>query len=193
MEENMEDQTPDLKSLNTRLQKLEAQNLRMKKIGIVTILFASVIVLSGQAKTGSISKVVEANEFRLIDAKGRSRASLEMLGNQAELSIKDPDGQPDVLLGTDTKGAFLVFGDPEGKVGMALNPGSFSLRGSAGKLSVDLDDISAPSLTLEDNEGYSTVLGRSNLVLTATGKQEQTPAASLVLFDKNKKVLWSAP
>ena len=37
------------------------------------------------------------------------------------------------------------------------------------------------------------MLGRSDLVQTKIGKKEQTPAASLVLFDKDKKVLWQAP
>jgi hypothetical protein len=48
-------------------------------------------------------------------------------------------------------------------------------------------------MTIEDNKGYSSVLGRSDLVLTKRGKKEQTPAASVVLFNKDKKVLWSAP
>ena len=40
-------------------------------------------------------------------------------------------------------------------------------------------------------EGYSTHIGKTDL--TQTGRKEQTPAASLVLFDKDKKVLWAAP
>jgi hypothetical protein len=40
----------------------------MKEIGIVGIVFASVLFISGQAKS---NKVVEANEFRLVDASGK--------------------------------------------------------------------------------------------------------------------------
>lgn len=54
-------------------------------------------------------------------------------------------------------------------------------------------NLGGPSLELEDNEGFSTILGRSDLVENRTGRKERTPAASLVLFDKDKKVLWSAP
>ena len=64
--------------------------------------------------------------------------------------------------------------------------------GSAGTFTVKVDE-DGPNITVEDKEGYSTEIGGTDLVQTKTGKKEQTPAASLVLFDKDKKVLWSAP
>ena len=59
--------------INGRLEKLERENRRMKKAGIVGIVFASVLFISGQAKT---NKVVEANEFILRDGNGKARARL---------------------------------------------------------------------------------------------------------------------
>ena len=47
----------------------------MKKVGIVAVLFASVLFVSAQTKT---NKIVEANEFRLVDGSGKVRASLSM-------------------------------------------------------------------------------------------------------------------
>jgi len=171
--------------INVRLEKLERENRRMKKIGIAAIVFASVLFISGQAKS---NKVVEANEFRLLDASGKERASLHVFHGQAELSIGS-----DVLLGTDPNGPFLIMGPSTGKGTMTLNPDNLSLEGPVGKFIVTLDESDGPNLTIEDNEGYSSVLGRSDLVQTKTGKKEQTPAASLVLFAKDKKVLWAAP
>jgi hypothetical protein len=49
------------------------------------------------------------------------------------------------------------------------------------------------NVTLRDKEGYSTQIGKTDLVVPTTGRKEQTPAASIVLFDKDKRVLWSAP
>jgi len=77
---------------------------------------------------------------------------------------------------------------------VTLNLNNLSLEGPVGKLRIALNhEAGGPNLTIDDNEGYSTVLGRPDLLLTKTGKREQTPAASLVLFDKDKNVLWSAP
>jgi len=177
--------------INARLEKLERENRRMKKIGIVGIVFASVLFFSGQAKT---NKVVEANEFRLLDASGKERATLHVFRGQPELFIRSLNGESDVLLGTDTSGPYLVMGPVTGKAAVTLNPNNLSLEGTVGKLRIALNpEAGGPNLTIEDNEGYSTVLGRSDLPLTKTGKREQTPAASLVLFDKDKKVLWAAP
>ena len=98
------------------------------------------------------------------------------------------------MLGTDPSGPFLRMGPPTGKATVTLNPDNLSLEGPVGKLRIALNhEAGGPNLTIEDNEGYSTVLGRSDVVLTKTGKSQQTPAASLVLLDNNGKVLWSAP
>ena len=50
-----------------------------------------------------------------------------------------------------------------------------------------------PSLTLEDGEGFSTVPGRSRLETQADREADRTSAASVKLFDNNKKVIWQAP
>jgi len=65
----------DAMDVNARLERLERENRRMKKIGIVGIVFASVLFISGQAKT---NKIAEANEFRLLDGSGNVRADLTM-------------------------------------------------------------------------------------------------------------------
>ncbi len=50
-----------------------------------------------------------------------------------------------------------------------------------------------PNLTLSDPEGFQTTVGSTNLVTPRTGETHKTSAASLVLFGKDGKVLWSAP
>jgi hypothetical protein len=52
----------------------------------------------------------------------------------------------------------------------------------------------APKLTLTDKQGNTrAVLGHSQLEATKTGAVVQRPASSLVLFDKDGKVLFKAP
>ena len=71
---------------NVRLERLERENLRTKKIGIVAAVVASVFFISGQAKT---DKVVEASEFRLVDSAGKVRALLSMTPAGPDLSFYD--------------------------------------------------------------------------------------------------------
>lgn len=51
----------------------------------------------------------------------------------------------------------------------------------------------APRITIIDDEGFQAVLGSTGTVETRTGRTNQTSAASLILFGKDKEVLWSAP
>jgi hypothetical protein len=202
--------------INARLERLERENRRMKKIGIVAIVFASVLFVSGQAKT---NKVVEANAFRLVEA-GKVRAELSMPSpGEPELIFYDNSGTSVAYISTTPPGLYLgKSGTKESAIihagtsdttiptqpvlflgGSASNvllaggtSNSIRMFGSAGTFKVNVDE-DGPNVTVTDNEGYSTEVGKTDLVLTRTGKKEQTPAASLVLFDKDKKVLWSAP
>jgi hypothetical protein len=59
-------------------------------VGIVVVVFASVLFISGQAKT---SKIVEANEFRLVDSAGKVRGLLSVEPDSGpELSFYDDHG-----------------------------------------------------------------------------------------------------
>ena len=201
--------------IDARLERLEKENRQMKKIGIVAIVFASVIFMSGQAKT---NKVVEANEFRLVDSAGKVRALLSM-NSGPELSFYDDHGtvvanisttpDPGLYLGEpgskgraviragtpDTKPPsqpFLYLGGPAGNVQLVGGTAKWiRIFDSAGTFTVTNDE-NGPNITLVDKEGYSTEIGKTAFVQPKTGMQEQVTAASLALFDKGK-VLWSAP
>jgi len=49
------------------------------------------------------------------------------------------------------------------------------------------------SVSLFDEHGFATTLGRAGLVTPRTGETQLTSAASLTMFDKNKTVIWKAP
>ena len=44
-------------------------------------------------------------------------------------------------------------------------------------------------MSLTDREGFQTIVGSNRLETTRTGETHKTSAASVVLFDKDKKVL----
>src|SRR3974390_535906 len=92
-----------------------------------------------------------------------------------------------------TQSVDALFGDPQGGTkAMFLYAGQTSL--SLGKdnqffASVDRDERLYLSLT--DKGGFETVIGSTELENPRTGETNRISAASVNLFGKNKKVLWS--
>jgi hypothetical protein len=121
------------------------------------------------------------------------RAGLSVQSGNAGLELFDESGKPRVSIESNKNtGEFILLGGSADKKSAMLSNSGVSMWGKEGIFRVNLDE-EGPSLELKDNEGYSTTLGRTDLVVLASGRKEQTPAASLVLFGKDKKVLWSAP
>lgn len=261
--------TPEcsLEALAIRVAKLETQNSRLKKAGIVALLVAAAVVSMGQAPA---KKIITANEFVLQDASGTARARLSMemtdrptlsfykdkttlvaslaAGDEPFLSLQRVGTPEQVQLGAKKEwvglaiyekeiragvsvqkgiAALDVF-DEKGKpqasltssgvvAGIPLDPGlnihdtnspaslsieispsgagpSFSMYDSTGQKRIGFAvPNGAPSLRLTDKEGFSTTLGSADLLVPSTGRKESTSAASIVLFGKDQKVLWSAP
>jgi hypothetical protein len=50
-----------------------------------------------------------------------------------------------------------------------------------------------PSLEIEDSQGYKATVGSTGLVTPRTGETHNTSAATVLLFDKQKNVIWKAP
>ena len=55
-----------------------------------------------------------------------------------------------------------------------------------------LEDKQA-TFELYDKAGFKTMVGTTDLLTPQTGESHRTSAASLVMFGKDDKVLWSAP
>jgi hypothetical protein len=53
--------------------------------------------------------------------------------------------------------------------------------------------VQPPTIRMSDAKGFAAVLGETELQTTPTGETQKTSAASLILFDKNKGVIWKAP
>ncbi len=110
-------------------------------------------------------------EIVFLDANGKRRAGLGM-GADGGLFLNDSN--------SDVR-AFL---------GLSKGTGSLSFFDADGKMRVLLDER---SLELSDKEGFETTIGTTDLLGLRTGETRRTSAASVVLFDKDKKVLWEAP
>jgi hypothetical protein len=100
-----------------------------------------------------------------------------------------PEGLPDIsVYGTESGPRMDVAIDRSGEPGIAF----YGPNGTA-RMTVGIIPTGEPHINLADSRGFRVDLGTTNLVKPATGATEETSAASLVMFGKDGKVLWSAP
>ena len=86
-------------------------------------------------------------------------------------------------------GSDIAFENAQGHFGAELGSGTLMLAGEHNSFAT----LSPYNLDLQDQDGFLATLGMTNIVTPRTGQTQKTSAASLVLFDKNKNVIWKAP
>ena len=138
--------------------------------------------------------------LRRLEKVERENRSLKCVGGIALLFLAMVfimgQAKSDRVIEADTVKAGKIFADliqlTDGNGNATLlMPGFVTMQND--KNVVYLQTAEGPSVQLIDKEGFETDLGVSSLVTVKTGAQSQTSAASVVLFGKDKKVLWSAP
>jgi hypothetical protein len=147
--------TPD--SLSTRLDRLERDSRRWRRVAVGSWLAIAALLLLGQSAPRSApsgGRVVEAERFVLRDARGRAGATLGWEADGApRLAVHDPAGHPRAVMTVGTGGApGLTLLDPDGataRAALVVGPDGapgFALFDPAGKprLAVALFHKSAP-------------------------------------------------
>ncbi|MFA5032550.1 MAG: hypothetical protein WC614_05975 [bacterium] len=197
----------DIGALLQRVDRLERENLTavrqvklMKLAGLAVVLGIAVILFCG-AKTSN-NKVIEAQEFRVVDRNGKSHAILGILrdGNP-ELVFWDENGQNRAALYITDGVPGLTLRDENGKqrASLCLTGGDPRLMfyNENGVLSVHLSGMKEdPGLMLSDENGKASVIltgmnGNPGLSLfDGNGKSAAMLSImkgkpGLSLFDKN--------
>jgi hypothetical protein len=144
---------------------------------------------------------IEAQSFILKDANGRVRAELYMDGEGPSLKLLDQNGASLVglsLRDASPSGPFLLLSDPQHQSSVSISVAA----GEGSQLSMigERADIQAhigvtpggTTMELSDKDGFTTSIG-SGMQPTKNGQVKKTSAASVTLFTKDRKVLWSAP
>ena len=187
-------ETPELRDLVERLGKLEKRNRRLERGLIAACTALAAIVLMGQAAPSP--RIVEAQKFVLKDANGNVRAWLGIIGNGSELTLGNVNAQPMISLEvSNDSGDLHFYGSRRSGMNLGVNSGnpSISILDADGHGGAGINfGKSGPSLELEDGKGFSAVIGTSQIE-NPDRQAQQTSAASVVLFDKDKKVIWRAP
>jgi hypothetical protein len=210
----MSEATHEKDLIVSRIERLEEQNRRLKRGALACLVAIASIGLMGQTQRKStrapaptpapapaIPKNIEAESFILKDANGRVRAELSMGGTGPSFKFRDQSGSALVTLSLNDaapSGPFLLLSDPQHHAGLSMSV----LAGAGSQLSLtgERADIQAhigvtpdgTTLALSDQNGFTTNIG--NGVQPSKGGQiKKTSAASITLFNKDRKVLWSAP
>jgi hypothetical protein len=203
-----------------RIEKLERQNRRLKQGALICLVaIASITVtggLMGQTQrkntkpkpaaapavpaTPVVPEKLEAESFILKDASGRERAELAMGGTGPALRLLDQSGTALVTVSLNDgtpSGPLVLLSDPDhhGGLAMSVQRGAGSQLSLTGSQNAQVHvGVTKDGTTLElfDEDGFSTSVG-SGVKVSRSGKTQQTNAASITLFNKDRKVLWSEP
>lgn len=217
----MNEATLEKDSIVSRIQRLEEQNRRLKRGAMACLVAIASIGLMGQAQHKTIRKPapapapaptpapgppampknIEAESFVLKDANGRVRAELSMSGTGPSFKFLDQSGSALVTLSLNDAapgGPFLLLSDPQHHAGLSMSV----LDGAGSQLSLTGDRADkqvhigvtpdGTALALSDQDGFTTNIG-NGVQPVKGGQMKKTSAASITLFNKDRKVLWTAP
>ena len=161
---------PTLDMLTQRLARMEQENRRWRRRATAVVLCMAALILLGQARPTPIAKVIEAERFSLLDASGRTRASLYTKNERGSplLTFSDETGIRRIALGlTDGGSLGLDIFDQQGRGGIVLGVGP---NGNANFFATDR-------------------LGKTRVVLGVT--TERNPG--LEFSNKDGRPIWKVP
>lgn len=105
---------PDVNALYERIERLENQNRWTRRLGAVAILSVAVLFVSGQAKV-STKKTIEAEEFVLKDANGKTTAELSSSDAGPDLRFLDQNGAVRLSVGVYAGAPNMALFDQDSK------------------------------------------------------------------------------
>ena len=211
----------ELAALLSRVERVEKQNRRLKQGALVFLLAVASVGLMAQTKQkpappSSSQKpkartpapapaparptAIEAQAFILKDSNGHVRAELGLTGSTPSLKFKDESGSALVTLALNSDapgGPLLLLSDPQHHASVALSVlehagPQLALTGERADIQLHMGVApDGTTLELSDKDGFTTSIGSG--VLAKNGQAKQTSAASIVLYGKQRKVLWSVP
>jgi hypothetical protein len=219
MEDPVTERTPQQDAILARIARLERANRRLKQGAIVFLVMIASAGLMAQTRQSAPAAsqrpkgraaapapaapagptAVEAQGFILKDANGKVRAELGLTGGTPSLKFRDESGSALVSLSLNEGpgGPVLLLSDPQHHASVALSVlekagPQLSLTGERADIQLRMG-VSPDGTTLElsDKEGFTTSIG--NGIVPKNGQVKKTSAASIVLYNKERKVLWSQP
>jgi len=155
-----------------------------------------------------VPRVIEAQEFRVVDDEGRVRVRLgfgtvgdEGYLEETRLLFFDEKGEPRIQIRDYARGPFIQIQESGSgasaflEIGPKPRFGMWNTQGGVGsRINLSFSNEGIPKIELLDQDNkIRAVLGTTELKNTSTGSTEIRAPSSLVLFDEEGKVAWSAP
>ena len=203
------------KEFVTRLERLERDNRRLKRVAATGLALAAALGVVYAVSCSSAGIVpdaerVTAHEFDVADGAGKVRVKIAMECHprticQPSIKMFDQDGKEVTTIGAGTVGvsggaetATLLGGhlqfsvsDKGSKPRVTAELGSGT--GGGGLLSLEGSaggyvrvNANSPSIELKDSQGYMMDLGAVDLTAVVSGQTSQTTADSIVMFGNDK-------
>ena len=169
-----------------RLDRLERENRWWRVIACAAVGVLGFVMLTGA--TGSkVADEVKARKFIVVDKKGTKRGEFGMVAEGVMPLM--PLGYIHLALFDKKYGVMrstmALVGDD--------SPHLY-LNGKDGQIYMEIEVDGSPRLTIQNNNGAKAILGQTKLMASQTGVVvEHRPASSLVLINKDGKVIWEAP
>lgn len=170
-----------------RLEKLERDNRRLKRLGVAALVLTAAFGAVYAARP--IPDIIKAHAFVAVDAAGVGRVA--MYGTS-------PAG-PVILLGLHRVPGLHGLMAPDVSIDDTPSEGPgiqlTRLGHPKGTLTLSFSPSGEPTVSLNDANGFAMDLGGTRMVATTTGATQRTSAASIVMFGNDKKhhVIWRAP
>ena len=181
---------PTIADLEKRLARLEAQASWTRRLGIVAVLFAAALGVSGQANRAQDidAGIVKARAFMLTDFKGKLRGFFQGDDDGVVLYLADRNEQQRIRLfvGADGK-SLLSFWNEDGKERIRLSAEGESTflrfvdEGGKVRAGLGLASNNIGLLSFGDQTGTTRYAVTSSREIKAT------------MWGADKRVLWSAP
>jgi hypothetical protein len=178
----------NMMNIEDRLDRQEFDLKRLKRhnrwlLGAIVLVAGGLIVpllfettaFRARAQSGGTAKEIRARSFILEDENGKSRAALLASKDGAGLALYDKNGELLAALGVIKDRPTLALYDEKGKIRAYLAA-----------------DEDGPLLVLRDENGKIRFVAGKTKVVTSDGTTFEYPESSLILFEPDGKVVWSA-
>ncbi|HXH50805.1 MAG TPA: hypothetical protein VNM47_15790 [Terriglobia bacterium] len=204
------------KELAQRLEKLERDNRRLKRVTVGAVALAAALgaiyaVACSSSGVMPGAERVTAHAFDVVDGAGKVRVKIAMECHprtvcQPSIKMFDQDGNEVTTIGAGTvgvsggeetatlQGGHLQFSvsDKGSKPRVTAELGSGT--GGGGLMSLVGNDggyvrvnANSPSVEIKDAQGYMMDLGAVDLTTVVSGQTSQTTADSIVMFANDKE------
>jgi hypothetical protein len=162
-------------NLVRRLNRLELENLWLKRLATFVFVGIAAVFFMGQSKPPDVAEVVESESFILRDGTGRIRARLGILNEKLALVFQDEDGT--------ARASLTMIKD---------GPPSLNLYDKTGNARAILGYTELGTTRIIQTLENTSTGSRTRFITSRTGKVARSES-SLVLFGKDRKVIWRAP